>query len=259
MWHSASQQVYTPGYSSLAENQSSSALGRFRQLQKGNLLVTVWHDKRQVAVLSTNFQPDQTVTVQRRTKQPPHTKDVDIPEPIRTYNQYMGGVDLSDQMRSYYPSGRPGKKWWRYLLWYLLDVSICNAFVLKRISPQAVTCCQRTLLHFRLELVKQLIGGFYGRKRYTGKKRNSLPQDGAVALSNLPGHQEVQFEGGKRVCVNCSNHARKTPACRTPTTTYGLDIIILCNFSLRQISPNRSLLGFTTKNPQQHCSFEHEC
>ena len=216
--------------------------GEIRQLQKGNLLVTVWYDKRQVAVLSTNCQPDQTVTVQRRTKQPPHTKDVDIPEPIRTYNQYMGGVDLSDQMRSYYPSGRPGKKWWRYLLWYLLDVSICNAFVLKRTSPQAVTCCQRTLLQFRLELVKQLIGGFCGRKRYPGKKRKSLPQDGAVALPNLPGHQEVQFEGGKRVCVNCSNHARKTPTGRTPTTTYG------CNRCGVNLCRNTCFLQYHTEN-----------
>ena len=100
--------------------------GEIRQLQKGNLLATVWYDKRQVAILSTNCQPNETVTVQRRTKEPPHIKDVDIPAPISTYNKYMGGVDLNDQMRSYYPSGRPGKKWWRYLLWFLLDVSITD-------------------------------------------------------------------------------------------------------------------------------------
>jgi len=41
----------------------------------------------------------------------------------------MGGVDLNDQLRSYYPSGRSGKKWWRFIFWYLLDVSICNAFI----------------------------------------------------------------------------------------------------------------------------------
>ena len=127
--------------------------GEIRQLQKGNLLATVWYDKRHVAILSTNCQPNETVTVQRRTKEPPHIKDVDIPAPISTYNKYMGGVDLNDQMRSYYPSGRPGKKWWRYLLWFLLDVSISDAFVLERLSLHALSArAQRSLLKFKLEL-----------------------------------------------------------------------------------------------------------
>ena len=95
--------------------------GEKRQLQKGNLLVTVWHDKRQVAVLSTNCQPNETVVVQRRVKQPPYVKAVSIPAPVRQYNTFMGGVDLSDQFRSYYPLGRTGMKWWRYIFWFLLD------------------------------------------------------------------------------------------------------------------------------------------
>ena len=88
--------------------------GEIRQLQKGHQLLTVWFDKRQVAVLSSNSNPNETVTVQRRSKQPPHVRDTSIPAPIRSYNQSMGGVDLSDQIRSYDPSGRSGKKWWRY-------------------------------------------------------------------------------------------------------------------------------------------------
>ena len=98
--------------------------GETHQLQKGNQLVTAWFDKRQVAVLSSNFSPNQTVTVQRRMKEAPHVKSIDMPAPIFTYNQYMGGVDLNDQLRSYYPSGRSGTKWWRYLFWFTLDVSI---------------------------------------------------------------------------------------------------------------------------------------
>ena len=83
----------------------------------------------------------------------------------------MGGVDLNDQMRSYYPSGRPGKKWWRYLLWFLLDVSITNAFILEHLSLHAASSrARRSLLQFKLELAKQLIGGYCGRKRYPWKE-----------------------------------------------------------------------------------------
>ena len=217
--------------------------GEIRQLQKGNSLVTVWYDKRQVAILSTNCQPNETVKVQRRTKEPPHIKDVDIPAPISTYNKYMGGVDLNDQMRSYYPSGRPGKKWWRYLLWFLLDVSITNAFILEHLSLHAASSrARRSLLQFKLELAKQLIGGFCGRKRYPGKKRKFASQDNAIAMHNLPGHQEVKFQGRKKACVHCSNHGRKTPSGRTPETTYG------CNRCGVNLCRNSCFLQYHTEN-----------
>ena len=174
--------------------------GETRQLQKGNQLVTVWFDKRQVAVLSSNLNPNQTITVQRRMKEAPRIRNIDMPAPIRTYNQYMGGVDLNDQLRSYYPSGRSGKKWWRYLFWFLLDVSIINALVFERLSPhQPSSRHRRSLLQFKLDLAKQLIGGFCRRKRYPGHKRKCTPM--AMALPNLPGHQEVKFAGSENCTV----------------------------------------------------------
>ena len=57
---------------------------------------------------------------------------------------------------------------------------------------------RRSLLQFKLELAKQLIGGFCGRKRYPGKKRKFASQDNAIAMHNLPGHQEVKFQGRKK-------------------------------------------------------------
>ena len=44
-------------------------------------------------------------------KTAPHVKEVEIPGPVHLYNHSMGGVDLNDQYRSYYPSGHSGKKW----------------------------------------------------------------------------------------------------------------------------------------------------
>ena len=192
--------------------------GEMRQAQKGTMLVTVWLDKRQVAVLSSNCSPGDVVPVQRRSKQPPHSVEVRVPSAIHTYNKRMGGVDLSDQLRAYYPSGRSCKKWWRFVLWFLLDVAICNAFLLYGMTHSTRN---RTQLQFRLDLAKQLIGGFCGRKRYPGAKRKFDSIDNALSLPNLPGHFEVRFQGRKRVCVNCSNHDRKTPAGRTPQTLFG--------------------------------------
>ena len=63
------------------------------------------------------------------------------------YNKNMGGVDLSDQQRQYYAVGRKSCKWWRYLLWFFIDVSIVNAHILE---CQADIHCSRTQLKFSL-------------------------------------------------------------------------------------------------------------
>lgn len=98
----------------------------------------------------------------------------------------MGGIDLNDQMRSYYQSGYTGKKWWQYIFWYFLDVAICNASVVEWLSPHATGTRNRcTLLHFKLDLAKQLIGEFYGSKRYPGQKCKFSPVDNTVALEKL--------------------------------------------------------------------------
>ena len=217
--------------------------GEKRQLQKGNLLVTLWYDKRQVAVLSSNCNPDEHTTVQRRMKAPPHVKEVEIPAPVHLYNRSMGGVDLNDQLRSYYPSGRSGKKWWRFIFWYLLDVSICNAFIVEGLSSHRPSSrSRRTHLQFRLELAKELIGGYSGRKRYGGKKRKATPFDNALSLPNLPGHSEVKLEGRKGACMNCSLHGHRNPSGRTPETVYG------CNRCAVHLCRGGCFLEFHTEN-----------
>ena len=46
--------------------------GELRQTQKGTMLLTLWHDKRQVAILSSDCTPSETITVRRRMKTAPH-------------------------------------------------------------------------------------------------------------------------------------------------------------------------------------------
>ena len=58
--------------------------GETHQLQKGNQLVTVWFDNCQVAVMSSNFSLNQTVTV-RRMKEAPHVKSIPSLRAISTW------------------------------------------------------------------------------------------------------------------------------------------------------------------------------
>ena len=91
-----------------------------------NVLVTVFHDKRQISHLSTGCQPG---------------IDANVGKPIANcdYNKHMGGVDLSDQHKSYYAVGRKARKWWRCIVWYLFNIGITNAYLVWRASTPLLT------------------------------------------------------------------------------------------------------------------------
>ena len=72
------------------------------------------------------------------------------------YNQHMGGVDLTDQHISYYSmSGRKTVKWWKKVLWRLLDMVIINSWIIFRCNfPDSEINSQRV---FHLKLVEEMV------------------------------------------------------------------------------------------------------
>jgi hypothetical protein len=74
----------------------------------------------------------------------------------------MGGVDKADQLRQYYNTSRRALKWWRYLFWFFVDISIINAHILMQLAPNHPNISQ---LSFRIELIKGLLVG-YSSSRY---------------------------------------------------------------------------------------------
>ena len=101
--------------------------------RQGNIVVTVWKDKKLVSFISTQCDVTGNETVRRKEEDGTYIEVPTIPA-VTLYNKYMGGVDRSDQMRQYYETSRWAKKWWRYLFWFCLDVSIVNAHILMQIA-----------------------------------------------------------------------------------------------------------------------------
>ena len=79
--------------------------GQLVQAQKGNIVFTKWHDKRDVAFLATNVPPGEaSFTVQRKEKR----KEIEIVKShvLDVYTANMGSVDQADKLHSYYYAGR---------------------------------------------------------------------------------------------------------------------------------------------------------
>lgn len=140
----------------------------------------------------------------------------------------MGGVDLADQLRKYYSIGRTSFKWYRYLFWYLVDVSICNSYVLYNHYQQEQGEGKVKQLTFRTSLAKQLIGGYSTSSVGHSAKRRKI-DNLLLEPANAASHFIVKIDGRKKVCVYCKRLGRKTTGGRSVESTFQC---LQCNVAL---------------------------
>ena len=124
--------------------------GEVRTRQIGNLVATMWRDKRVVSLLSTNTSPEPEIhairqVVRGRRKRVVPADAMKKPDVVDVYNGGMNGVDVNDQYRSYYPPGTTSRKWWKYLLWFFVNLSMVNAHILEKLAGKK----KRRQLDFR--------------------------------------------------------------------------------------------------------------
>ena len=91
--------------------------------RKNQVLAVRWRDKRDVFMLSTVHKHEMMEVKPRYSGQETVTK----PATVLTYNKYKGGVDLHDQLSSYYPMRRKTVKWWKKLFFHLIMMGTVNA------------------------------------------------------------------------------------------------------------------------------------
>ncbi|KAK3764712.1 hypothetical protein RRG08_042022 [Elysia crispata] len=185
-----------------------------------DLVAVQWTEKRQVNVISTQSDPLMT-TVQCRAKG--GVIDHNIPAPILSYNSGMFGVDLSDQYRSYNNNGRPGTKWWRYCVCYLVQVSIINAFRLMRWSNPFAKRSHPAGNHFcfRSALVDQLLAATnrYSLCPYSSPRSSSSSQQPCYCRPCQAFQpQSPEQQNG---CYQRAMDGNKMPSGRTRQTTHG--------------------------------------
>ena len=94
---------------------------------RGQLRYTKWHDKKDVSLLSTSVSPGEpSRLVPRRVKGQEITNEK--PRVADVYIKHMGGVD---RVTLFLPHGMAIQKWYRYIFWFLFNLSVCNARVLE--------------------------------------------------------------------------------------------------------------------------------
>ena len=104
--------------------------GAHKSYQYGNtnLVATIWQDNKTVRVFSTNSNPRNVLEKSHRIGQ--DVDQINQPENVNLCNKNMNAVDWHDQLQLQYPVGQFSKKSWKYLLWFLVNASIVNAYIL---------------------------------------------------------------------------------------------------------------------------------
>ena len=181
--------------------------------QYTNLTACVWQDTKPVTVVATNSQSVPLRFVHRKQKNG-DKKQYPCPESICLYNQYMGGVDINDQLRQYYHVRLKTTKNYKYLFWFIFDVAVTNAFILGRINGQF-----KTVKDFRLKLAEELLDGYCSRKR-KGRKAK------VVTKKFCSSHYPKYGDGKQHRCQHCIIEGMKK---KTTWKCYDCDMYLCHN------------------------------
>lgn len=136
-------------------------------------------------VLYSNSQPEHEGIVLRR-KRDGSQVPVRCLSAVINYKKYMGGVDKGDQLHRY-DCRIKSRKFYKYIFYFLFDVSITNAYILyKNYCPNLVF---KNIKDFRLELAKELIGDYCTQRRSTQHTSletfSSYGKEGGVPTAKL--------------------------------------------------------------------------
>ncbi|CAH1991171.1 unnamed protein product [Acanthoscelides obtectus] len=126
-----------PGCKMLSEKEFKK-LGRGSWQEKTDIkddvkLSTVcWYDNKIVTTLSSYVGSQPIGSKQRFFRSEKCYKDVQCPQTILKYNEYMGGVDLLDSMLGYYRIKIRSKKWYLRIFFHFIDMCVVNSWLLWR-------------------------------------------------------------------------------------------------------------------------------
>lgn len=206
--------------------------GDTMSFQKNNITVTAWNDNNIVIVAhSCLSQPSEMITCERQVGRQKLT--VPQPQAINRYNQHMNGVDVHDQLRKKYAASRASKKYWKYILWFVVDCCRVNAWILYKLASTRQLGNRKRYAQkdFVLELGKELINEFSSRKR-AAVRECGFPIDIDIQKRKMT-HTFERLPGKHRRCKKCYSQQRRHE------TVYGCSVCNahMCNDCFRLLHP----------------------
>jgi len=186
--------------SSLVEESSNLSRGQWSFRQNEKMVAYVFVDRKPVYFLSTYYYPSQLDTLERHGKKGQKLL-FEVPKAVTAYNSFRSGVDIMDQLQSYYSIGRKNRRWWPRLAWWLIDMCILNAHRLNEIKKNE----KMSVREFREDLMHELAGDIFCKSKHQHIIRKEV-------RSQYSFNHHLVITEDKRDCSICSSRPdqRKT-------------------------------------------------
>ena len=127
-------------------------------------------------------------------------KELPIPDFIDKYNCYMCGVDIADQLQSYYNTQRAHRKTWKPLFHFLLNTIVGNCYLLSSYRPVDRYYCHKKLhKQFRKDLHKALFQNSIWAQKHPHYATPSRPSINKIIWEPVVEHKLVKL--GKQGCI----------------------------------------------------------
>ncbi|XP_063068727.1 piggyBac transposable element-derived protein 4-like [Engraulis encrasicolus] len=189
-----------------------------RWKRNGPLLFVKWRDTRDVTMCSTLHKAFADNTCTRRVKDQRtgvwSTRRFTIPEPVRAYNKYMGGVDLSDALIKYFTVTQKTKRWYYKLFLHFVDIAVVNSFIIHKEMLMARNERPLTQKAFREVLSCELADVGQQQPRSPAETSSSSDEEEEapqgcypVTVTEPSSDPRKKATAGRRRCVLCQ---RKT-------------------------------------------------
>ena len=107
--------------------------GDMRYVRLDGMLALQWMDNRPVAMCTTMHEANTFQLVRRTSKDRKgvyQAMEVKQPQAVFDYNQFMGGVDKSDQIIGTYNVLMKCVRWWKTIFFHIVDIAIVNSYLL---------------------------------------------------------------------------------------------------------------------------------
>ncbi|XP_061699603.1 pogo transposable element with ZNF domain isoform X2 [Syngnathoides biaculeatus] len=184
--------------------------GDFLQRCWGSLLATRWRDTKEMGCLSTNAHAGEADTVWRRSLTNAGGLDpLTRPMAFRLLQENMRGVDICKQLLACNPlGGILQDRHWRGLFWFLVNLSVVNAFIILRESrkdspPAWVRDGLFTQVNFRRRLGVQLAECAHKPLEKSGVRRSKAER----ADQNVQRqHRMGKIGGCSKRCQHCDGN-----------------------------------------------------
>ena len=179
--------------------------GKVVAYRADHLLTLAWQaekKKKPVIMLSTTCSAAMTVLT------PPSRRPVYKPAVVDCYNHFMNGVDIADQHAVYYSFIRKTVKWWRMIVFLLIETSMVNSYILYKdtvASPKSHVAYHRSVIE---SLASRHIS-MSPSHPCVGRPRKQKYPDGDTP-ERLNGRLHIIDIRKQRSCVVCNYTGKKS-------------------------------------------------